>query len=271
MKPELILNADVLDILFDGRNKEYGAYALRKGYERRMYWALGGMLAAALSFVLLNFSFGNNNGNFISTQEFIIDTMKLSDLDIEKPKPPKPVEPPKKLDVATIQNTTPVLTDKVDVPPPTVEDLNKDVRIGTETKQGVPASEAPVVGDGDGKAPVPPAVEKAPEPEVYERTEIMPEYPGGMAALYRFLQRSLRFQFDDMEPGARIEIRCRFVVDEAGKVTGIQILKSGGRKEFDEEVTRVVGKMPQWEPGKQNGRNVKVYYTIPVIVEVPEQ
>lgn len=271
MKPELILKADVLDILFDGRNKEYGAYALRKGYESRLYWALGGMLAAALSFVLLNFSFGNNNyqnGNGLFSPT---DTVRLIEIPREKIEPPKPVEPPKKKDVATIQNTTPVLTDKVDVPPPTVEELNKDVQIGTETKAGIPASQAPVTSEGDGKAPVPPAVEKAPEPEIYTRTEIMPEYPGGMAALYRFLQRSLRFQFDDMEPGARIEIRCRFVVDEAGKVTGIEILKSGGRKEFDEEVTRVVGKMPQWEPGKQNGRTVKVYYTIPVIVEVPEQ
>lgn len=271
MKPELILKADVLDILFEGRNKEYGAYALRKDYDRRMYIALGSMLMAVLTFVFLNYSLGNRPKAYYSSTEFVIDTLQLVNLPPKQPEPPKPVEPPKKLEVATEQYTTPQITDKVDVPPPTMEQLDADVKIGTETKTGVPASEAPVVSEGDGKGPAAPVEVKKEDPPVFEKAEFMPEFPGGMDALRRFLQKNLRFDFDDMEAGSRIEIRCRFIVDEAGKVTGIEILKSGGRREFDEEVMRVVGKMPQWEPGRQYGRNVKVYYTVPVIVEVPEQ
>jgi periplasmic protein TonB len=109
------------------------------------------------------------------------------------------------------------------------------------------------------------------EPAVLEKSEIMPEYPGGPEALKRFLLKNLRFDFEDQEPGTRIEIRCRFVVDKEGKVTGIEIVKSAGRSEYDKEVTRVVTKMPAWKPGIQNGRTVSVYFTLPVIVEVPEQ
>jgi protein TonB len=61
------------------------------------------------------------------------------------------------------------------------------------------------------------------------------------------------------------------VVDKEGKVNGIEVTKTGGRNEFDKEVTRVIAKMPDWKPGSQNGRNVAVYFTLPVIVEVPEQ
>jgi protein TonB len=87
----------------------------------------------------------------------------------------------------------------------------------------------------------------------------------------RFLQKNMRFDFEEMEAGSRIEIRCRFVVDKDGKVKGIEITKTGGRNDFDKEVTRVIAKMPDWKPGFQNGRNVAVYFTLPVIVEVPEQ
>ncbi len=98
----------------------------------------------------------------------------------------------------------------------------------------------------------------------------MPEFPGGEKALQRFLLKNLRFEFDEMQPGSRVDIRCRFVVDKEGNVTGIEIIKSG-TADFDKEVTRVMGKMPKWKPGFQNGRNVAVYFTIPIIVQVPEE
>ena len=160
MKPEMILKADVLDILFEGRNKEYGAYALRKNYDRRMYIALGSMLMVVLTFVLLNYSFGNKPGTYYSSTEFVIDTLQLADLPPKKPEPPKPVEPPKKMEVSMVQHTTPVLIDKVDVPPPTVEDMDKDVLIGTENKKGIPASGAPGVSEGNGNAPPAPVETK---------------------------------------------------------------------------------------------------------------
>lgn len=265
MKPESILKADVLDIVFEGRNKEYGAYVLRREYDKRMYIALSGMLLLTLLFV--GFQLMPKNQKFVNaTTVTIPPDLQLSEHLVE---PPKEELPKPQTKAASIQYTTPIISKIVDVPPPTVDDLNKDVQISTTTVDGPPASTVVNPGPVD----VPPAAPVVPDepaaPSILERSEIMPEYPGGEAALRRFLQRNLRFDFDDMEPGARIEIRCKFIVGKTGKVEGIQITKSGGQQKFDNEVVRVVGKMQDWKPGLQNGKNVNVYYTIPVIVEVP--
>ncbi len=266
MKPEMILQADVLDILFEDRNKEYGAYTLRRDYNQRLLWSLGGMLGMVLLFVFFQYW---KSGKTPSTQfalSGLHDSVKLVTFEI--PEPPKEVEPPKKK-VATVQYTTPVMVQKTETTPPEIKELDKDVRIGKENIEGEPASQSAAKdnGEGDkGAAPVAPAEEA---PAIYEKSEIQPMFPGGDAALIRFLHKNLRFDFDEMEPGARMEIRCRFVVDKEGNVQGIDIVKSAGKNGFDEEVVRVVGKMPQWQPGIQNGKKVNVYFTLPVIVQVP--
>ena len=268
MKPEMILKADVLDIIFEDRNKEYGAYTLRRDYNQRLGWALSGMLAIVALFAFIQNWKSGKMGNTQFALNGLKDSIVLTTYEI--PEPPKEIEPPKKK-AATIQYTTPVMVAKTETPPPEIKDLDKDVLIGKENIDGPPASQVAVntTGDEDGKgaAPVAPAEEA---PAIYEKSEIQPAFPGGDAALIRFLHKNLRFDFDEMEPGTRMEIRCRFVVDKEGKVNGIDIVRSAGRKGFDEEVIRVVGKMPQWQPGIQNGKKVNVYFTLPVIVQVPQ-
>ena len=268
----MILKADILDILFENRNKEYGAYTLRKEYNARLVKAMGGMLAAVLVFIAINF-WSNNPSNHEAALFFPNDhdSVKLTVVEIPPEKLPE-IEPPKK--TATIQNTPPLIVpDEEEVnPPPPIEELDKgDKAIGTENTDGAPPttlqSPPEVKEPGVAAAPAPPVE----EPSILHVAEYMPEFPGGPEAMKRFLIRSLRFEFDNEEPGTRIEIRCRFVVDKEGKVTGIEIIKSAGKNEFDKEVVRVMNKMPQWKPGSQNGRNVAVYYTLPVVVEVPEQ
>lgn len=267
MKPEMILQADVLDIIFEDRNKDYGAYTLRRDYNQRLIWSLAAMLGLVMIFVLFQYWRGGKMPQTQFALSGLKDSIRLISFDI--PEPPKEVEPPKKK-VATVQYTTPVIVAKTETTPPEIKDLDKDVRIGNENIEGEPASQAGTKengeGDNTGAAPVAPAEEA---PAVYEKSEIQPMFPGGDAALIRFLHKNLRFDFDDMEPGARMEIRCRFVVDKDGKVQGIDIVKSAGKNGFDEEVIRVVGKMPQWQPGIQNGKKVNVYFTLPVIVQVP--
>jgi periplasmic protein TonB len=62
----------------------------------------------------------------------------------------------------------------------------------------------------------------------------------------------------------------RFVVDKDGTITGVELEKSGG-KDFDNEVSRVIKKMPQWKPGIQHGKNVAVYFKLPVIFQAPDE
>ena len=110
----------------------------------------------------------------------------------------------------------------------------------------------------------------AEEPEVYLTTEVMPKFPGGPDALVRFLKSHMRTPEEAMEAGSRIVVKARFVVQKDGSIGGIEILQSGG-KPFDEEVMRVVNKMPDWTPGSQNGRNVAVYFTLPIVFEATEE
>jgi protein TonB len=90
----------------------------------------------------------------------------------------------------------------------------------------------------------------------------MPEFPGGKEALIRFLQKNLQ-QPNDFEEGQKVTVIASFVVDKDGSITGINITQHG-RNDLDNEVVRVIKKMPRWKPGLQNGRSVAVYYKVPV-------
>jgi len=271
MKPETILNADLLDILFENRNKDYGAYDLRRAYQKRLLKAVMGMLL----FVLLLFAWNlwsknslaqlNNNPNIIP-EDNILTRVEIPKEEPKIPEPRKPVE--------TVKNPPPLIVpDKMadPEPPPTVDELAKDVQIGLKNIHGDSAStvSGPPTDDNTGKGTEPVVEPEKPQGPLFH-AENMPEYPGGEQAMQRFLHRNLRFEFDDLQPGSKVAIQCRFVVDEEGNVTGIQIIKKG-TDDFDKEVMRVVGKMPKWKPGSQNGRKVAVYFTLPVIVQVPEE
>ncbi len=92
--------------------------------------------------------------------------------------------------------------------------------------------------------------------------DVMPEFPGGMTALTKFLERNLTNP-RDLDLGERITVRAKFVVGFDGKLKAFNVIEDGGSL-FNNEVMRVLKKMPTWIPGKANGRNVSVYYTIPV-------
>ena len=91
--------------------------------------------------------------------------------------------------------------------------------------------------------------------------EIMPQYPGGIKALLDFLKKNLRSP-EDIE-GEEVSVKVKFVVNYDGKPESFDVIKSGGIA-FDNEVMRVLKKMPLWIPGKSNGENVSVYYVVPV-------
>jgi protein TonB len=92
--------------------------------------------------------------------------------------------------------------------------------------------------------------------------EVMPEFPGGNAALRDFLQKNLRSP-QDLESGEEVEVRVSFVVGYDGKLQSFVTLQDGGEA-FNNEVIRVLRKMPDWKPGRANGENVSVYFTLPV-------
>ena len=96
----------------------------------------------------------------------------------------------------------------------------------------------------------------------------MPEFPGGQAAFIKFLQRNLN-QPSDFEEGEKVTVIAKFVVNAEGNIVDIDIIKNG-RSDLDQEVIRVIKKMPRWKAGMQNGRAVPVYYKVPITFVSPD-
>ncbi|HYF33289.1 MAG TPA: TonB family protein [Chitinophagaceae bacterium] len=270
MKPEMILQADVLDIVFENRNKEYGAYVLRKEYGQRLWRSLGGVLLLLLiAFASMFFKSNDHGRNQGPLQPQQNDTLKL----VELPKPPPPkaeVPPPPVPPVRTIADPPPIIVPGVQVTDtiPTIDDRAKAL-VSDRTTDG-PLRDTQTIapppqrhtGTGEPKVEQPVVV----EPSVLREAEVMPEFPGGLSAWQRFLQKNLRFpdQDADGEEGRKIVVTVRFIVNEDGSLSGLEILESGGT-EFDKEVLRVLNKSPKWVAGSNKGKKVKVYHKQPVI------
>lgn len=281
MRADTVLQSELLDILFEHRNKDYGAYALRKEYNHRLMIAL----TAMFSLVILFFAwfFFNNNKNRDTAQIALLteDSIVLRVLEIPRdPLPPPPPPPAMKPQppVATIKSTPPVIVpDEVMAdPPPTTDQLDKnDALISNTTTDGEKPDGTVQVSPSTGdhlSGPVQPQPAIAPEPEdkIWKAVEKMPEFPGGNAALIRFLGKHLRVPDEKLDAGERMRVPVKFVVDKDGMLTDVQFPEAAD-EEYKNEIRRVMKKMPKWIPGIQNGKPVAVYFSIPIIFEVTDQ
>lgn len=265
MKTEFILKSDLLDILFENRNKAYGAYYLRKFYGNRLLKSVGGMIGIVV--ILSAFTFMPKKKTapavIMTTDIFtIVDANKKQDPAPEKPKEiPQPQQK-----MASQVFTTPTIVNKTETVKP-LETLVDSTIISNITEAGDPGANTaafqPLPQGGGGTGNEPEVVKPAVNPNIpVNEAEIMPSFPGGMEALKRFLQRNLTNP-RDLEEGEIVSVKMRFVVGYDGKLKSFETIQDGG-EEFNKEVIRVLKKMPAWEPGKSNGQNVSVYYTIPV-------
>lgn len=259
MDSNKILNSDYLDILFEGRNKNYGAYELRKNHSKRMFRAmlviLGiGMSAAAMA-IVAELKPDKPRREAV-TNEIDLADIPPRDPDITPPPPPPP--PPVK---PTVKFTPPVIDKDEEVAeeeiPPEQNEL-KDVSAGLEDIVGDPNALDPGIVD---PGPTTAVVEQK-VPEIRRVVEQMPD-PGYNVNAY--LAKNINYPQTAIESGVSGRVAIQFVVYEDGSISGVQV--AGNRKlgaGLEEEAMRVVRAMPKWQPGKQNGRAVKVYYTLPV-------
>ena len=143
-----------------------------------------------------------------------------------------------------------------------IEDLANHP-IGLATTSGDPAGEQGSV-EGNSGGPAGKEVDSANAvPQILERAEFMPEFPGGQEALKRFLQKNLRMPENNLDYGTEVKVVARFVVGSDGKVRDIEITQAADQV-FNQEVRRVILKMPDWKPGMQHNRKVAVYFNLPV-------
>ena len=147
---------------------------------------------------------------------------------------------------------------------PSIEDLTNSM-IGTDVSPGdVPATGTVVAPAGNGNVQSATAPQAAPviDDRPVLTAEFMPEFPGGVDALKKFLLKNIR-QPDDLQAGEKILVLASFVVSKDGGIEQVKIINSG-RGDLDKEVLRVIAKMPAWKPGRQNGHEVSVYFNLPV-------
>jgi len=267
---ELSREASLDDIVFANRNKSYGAYALRKEYRGVLTKAtiIGTSIFLVAMFApkLLE-KLGANE----QKEEVMIDVnlMDLPPPPIDEneppPPPPPPVEQPK---VETVKFLPPEVKKDEEVPqespPPTVEKLEVAVA-AAETQEGDPnATEliiAPEAITAPGKGEV---IEAAPvEEKIFTAVEQNPEFPGGPAEMYKYLAKNIRYPGAASRANIQGRVFLQFVVNTDGSITDVEVVKGVGFG-CDEEAVRVVKSMPKWKPGRQQGRAVRVKYTLPV-------
>ncbi len=266
MTSKEILHADLLDILFENRNKEYGAYALRKNYDQRMTTALVIMLILGGVFSFFALQKGNNLIE-PTVPEIIPDIITL----IIPPKPDEPelpATPPKATrnkPLATVKSTAVIQIEKdlliTDVPDQ--QELSEKIIDVVNVDGDLPTDKNAVnhiiSKSGDGAAPTKPIKEVSPG---FRKEESGAEFPGGLLAFSRFLSKNLRAPAD-LSPGEKKTVLAQFKVDIYGKISEIVIINSAGEK-YDKEVIRVLNKMPEWKPAVQNGHKIAIYFKQPV-------
>lgn len=107
---------------------------------------------------------------------------------------------------------------------------------------------------------------------VYElpklNTEDMPEYPGGMSAMMTFIQENMQYPKDAKAAKKEGRVLCSFIIDKTGEVTEVKVARSSGTQSLDDEAVRVVSLMPNWKPGMESGKPVRVIYTIPLVFKL---
>lgn len=259
------------DIIFEGRNKLYGAYDLRLIYPRHlkraallMLWGCGVVAAGptALRYLLpapaeVVQPARPNTPIYETTEPPVFD----------QPKPPiaQPRQPAQPVQVATQENLTRVIVSDhdnvVEAEIKTMIQLNDGPDIGTRTQVGEagllpPIAEEPLITTGLGGTD-----------EVFINVEKMPEFPGGSAALLREIATRMRYPALALRNGVEGRVYAKFVVDETGQVTNISIVKGIGAG-CDEEAARVLATLPRFTPGEQNGRPVKVYFNVPISFQI---
>ncbi len=257
------------DIIFEGKNKKYGAYYLRKTSSKRHLKALMIVVITIIVAVLLMVFGAKLKEAFSksSEDESITEAVKMTVVDLETPKPEQqivqePTPPPPALKAA-IKFTAPV----IDKNAPEEEDMKTQEEV---TKSDAIVFSKNIEGSDDPNAVDPNTLDKVVEVTAeqvvqtpFTVAEVMPGYPGGEKELMKFLNENIKYPAVDQENGTQGLAVLRFVVGADGSISDIKVMRSISPT-CDAEAIRVVKLMKKWIPGRQNGKPVPVFYQLPV-------
>lgn len=274
MKNSINLNsAEWCDLVFKNKNKEYGAYALRLSSGKRHIWAFGIVVLLMVVVSVLPAVINTVKAKNIERSEGIKDVITVLDLEQEKEQLENVIErdiaPPPPPIRASIQFVPPVISRDEDVTDDdqmiTQEEVLSDARmISVETINNDNLNMGIDIATIKQNEQI---IEKPKEPEIFISVEQMPQFKGGTSEMYRFIADNLKYPVIAQQNGIQGRVTVRFVVLESGAISDVQVLR-GIDAACDKEAMRVVKSMPDWFPGKQNGKEVKVYFTLPIVFKL---
>lgn len=268
-----LISSDWVDLVFEGRNKAYGAYRLRKSTTKRNILAMVAVvLLLIVAFIILTVK------NFVDEQRAKVAMTQVAELTNYKQPEKKAEVKQKKVEVepervverlkSSIKFTAPVIKKDEEVKPD--EELKtQDELMSTKTAIGT----FDVKGNDEANGEVLKAKEVIAEPEppkheeenkVFDIVEQQPMFPGGQTALMKYLSEHTKYPVVAQENGVQGRVTVQFVVEKDGSISDVHVLR-GVDPSLDKEAVRVVKSMPRWTPGKQNGINVRVNYRVPVL------
>lgn len=275
MDANKILSSDLLDLLFENRNKAYGAYDLRKTYRKRMTIALICTVIVAVLAMggsLLASSIKKNSSKKQNVSEVVLTEIKQEENKPEPPPPPPPPkqEPPK---VEMTKFTPPKIVKdeevkKEDIPPE--QEKLEETKIAVVSQEGIKdIGLAPAIID-EGKKVIE-AKKEDDENKIFEKVEVEAAFPGGEREWRKYLERNLdaNTPVDNGAPAGTYTVVIQFIVDKEGNISEVKPLTNRGFG-MEEEAVKIIKKGPKWVPAIQNGRQVKAYRKQPITYVVAE-
>ena len=261
------------DLVFENRNHEYGAYALRKGTGKRNLIAIIAVILLAIA-CQIGLTLKNIADEAAAKRQAMQETVELSALEQKKEAKVERKEVVKQENVekvvekvkSSIKFTAPVIKKDNEVRPEDEmksqeEILSTKTAIGSfDVKGNDESGEVLKAKEVIATEPVKPKEE---ENKVFDVVEQMPSFPGGQAALMNYLNNNIKYPVIAEENGIQGRVVVQFVVGKDGHISDVKVAKSVDPS-LDKEAVRVVKAMPKWIPGKQNGQAVTVRYTLPV-------
>jgi len=253
-----------IDNVFEGRNKSYGAYELRTNSGKRTLKALliGGLIFIFLVFIPIISKFISEN--MVAEEQVLDEKVVLVNM-------ATPVEPPEEIIVEpVVQKQTQSNVDIQKYVPPVIVDkevVKEEVAVVTELKktgsETVKAKEGGeiVLDNTASEIKVDAEVIEEDPNKIYTSVQVLPEFPGGVAAFYKYVQKNYRVpEVDDDVSG---NVIVNFVVERDGSLTDIKVVRDLGYG-TGKEAIRMLKAAPKWKPGIQNGKSVRVSYNLPI-------
>ena len=266
------------DLVFEGKNKDFGAYVIRtestKRHNLAVLWALIGAVAvAALTFGLMKANQYLEERRLAALQDqktYIVDFTPETEEQQPEQQIIEPEEPEVLEDVlSSVKVTELQIVDDDKVRPEdeilTQEEIEATDKAFGQTNVDNGQDERDKFQTAVTDVVVEKPVEKPKEAvaQVFHSVEQMPQFPGGEAALMKFLQSHINYPPMAVENGVQGRVVVQFVVDKTGKVGEVVVVRNVD-KDLDKEAVRVCKSLPKFTPGRQNGQAVAVWYTLPV-------